>query len=287
METDDMRRYLLANFRPDDRLAVVLINKRTRSEIQRLTTAETLPEPECQEWLRHQNAQGYEVYLSMNALTPTAMGRTKADVAAIRHIYLDFDTDGTTAVNGLPKRDDLPRPNYLLNTSPDKWQVLWKVEGFEQRHGEALQRGFARETDADSAATDCTRVLRFPGFYNHKYSRLYLVRAEPLACETNRPEHFPEISEEKRAGHRHQGTRPSARPRSRPPGTLSQFRTRLVIRQTRAGARRVAGACRRCDCKLPEVRKHNPRDYAETVQRAGEALRTEATRDLTLRPARN
>ena len=76
METDDMRRYLLANFRPDDRLAVVLINKRTRSEIQRLTTAETLPEPECQEWLRHQNAQGYEVSMSINALTPTAMGRT-------------------------------------------------------------------------------------------------------------------------------------------------------------------------------------------------------------------
>jgi hypothetical protein len=100
----------------------------------------------------------------MNTLRESARGRTKADVAVIRHVYLDFDDNGTQAVEALLKREDLPRPNYLDNSSPDKWQVVWKAAGFGKEEAEALQRGLVRETGADPAATGCARVLRLPGF---------------------------------------------------------------------------------------------------------------------------
>jgi hypothetical protein len=52
-----------------------------------------------------------------------------------------------------------------------------------------------RETGADPAATDCARVLRLPGFVNHKYSRPYLVRNQSLSAETYGPERFPKVPE--------------------------------------------------------------------------------------------
>ena len=85
-------RYLKASFDPTDRLAVVLVNKSADSVIQRIATAETIASTDFQAWLRyHNNAEHYEIYVSMNALHPAAKGRTKADVAVIRHVYLDFD----------------------------------------------------------------------------------------------------------------------------------------------------------------------------------------------------
>lgn len=39
-----------------------------------------------------------------------------------------------------------------MNTSQDKWQVLWRVEGFEKSQAEELQRGMVREFGADPAA---------------------------------------------------------------------------------------------------------------------------------------
>src|SRR5712692_4046997 len=122
--------YLRASFEPTDRLAVVLVNKRPDSVIQRIATAEKIASQDFQAWLRYQNSQCYEIYVSMNALREGAKGRTKGDVAVIRHVYLDFDDNGTAAVRDLFKRQDLPTPSHVLNTSPDKWQVTWRVEGF-------------------------------------------------------------------------------------------------------------------------------------------------------------
>src|SRR5258708_22010673 len=170
--------YIRGNFESDDRLAVVLVNRRTKAWIRRVSAAEKIAAPDYQAWLRHQNAQRCELYLSMNALHEGAGGRTKAEIVEIRHIYLDFDENGTAAVQRLFARPDVPTPSYVLNTSADKWQVVWRVEGFGKDEAERLQKGLARETGADPAATDCARVLRLPGFYNHKYRERFLVTAE-------------------------------------------------------------------------------------------------------------
>jgi len=282
-------RYIRENFEPTDRVAVVLLNKRSGSVTQRLASAEKIAAPDFQNWLRHQNARRLEVYISMNALNDGARGRTKADVAIIRHVYLDFDENGTAAVESLVNREDLPKPNYLVNSSPDKWQVNWKVEGFGKEEAEALQRALVRETGADPAATDSARVLRLPGFYNHKYASPYFVRVESLAAGRYRPEQFPKFpADERLVRSNTHGTPDSSRQRPTS-GTTSQserdwsFAKRALARGEPEDAVIAAIASyRRYD-------KHNPHYYAElTVRKAAESLANERTdrNDASAQPDR-
>jgi hypothetical protein len=266
--------YLLDNFDRYDRLAVVLLHKRSGAVVQRLATADRIAAPDFQSWLRHKNAAQNEVYISMNALHRDARGRTKADVGVIRHVYLDFDERGTEAVENMLKRSDLPQPNYLLNSSPDKWQVVWKVEGFAKDQAEELQRGLARETGADPAATDCSRVLRLPGFYNHKYARRHLIAVQTLSKDVYGPDRFPKFPADERTPRTvngHAGRRAAA-----PLGRLSQserdwaFAKRALARGEPEDLIVAAIAVyRRFD-------KHNPQAYAElTVRKAAESLKVD------------
>jgi len=174
--------YLRDNFNVEDRIAVVLLNKRSGAVLQRVASIERVVAPEYQAWLRHMNAQKYEVYISMNTLKERTYRRTKADVDQIRHVYLDFDEDGTAAVRKLLQRTDVPEPNYLINSSPGRWQVIWKIEGCAKGEAEEIERGLVADTGADPAVVDIARVLRLPGFYNHKYSRPHMVVVE-MECE--------------------------------------------------------------------------------------------------------
>ena len=268
--------FIRENFELTDRLAVVALNKRTNSVTQRIASAEAILESDFQAWLIPRNElDRCEIYISMNALSATAQGRTKQDIAAIRHVFLDFDVDGTAAVERLLKRKDLPKPNYVVSSSPEKWQVMWKVEGFGKEHAEQLQRGLARDAGADIAATDCARVLRLPGFWNHKYSRPYLIQAQGLTAETYTPDRFPTLIPRDRLGVT--TARGSRGPRSR--GALSQserdwaYAKRALARgENPAGVAAAIASYRRLD-------KPDPQYYADlTVRKAGEALRAECFR---------
>lgn len=263
--------YIRENFAPEDRLAVVVRNTRTGRVIQRIATSSAIAELDFQAWLREHNEQGRsEIYISMNALDPTATGRTKRDVVSIRHIYLDFDEDGTAALERLLNRQDLPAPNYALNSSPDKWQVVWKVEGFSKDEAENLQRCLARETGADPAATDCSRVLRLPGFYNQKYAVRYLVSVRPLSSDVFRPEHFQKFPVNERD---QTANGQSVARRSRPSSKLSQserdwaYAKRALTRgEPQDMIINAIALHRRFD-------KHNPKAYAQlTVRKAAESL---------------
>lgn len=188
--------YIRANFKPEDRLAVVMIQKRRSGATTRISTAEKISGSEYQAWLRHMNAQRHEIYVSMNNLRPEAKGRFKSDVAEIRHIYLDFDQNGAEAVAAMRARDDMPQPNHILTSSPGKFQVVWRVEGFRKDQAEELMRGMTRALGADVAAIDCARVLRVPGFYNHKYETPHFVTVENLSSDVYRPAQFPEFATE-------------------------------------------------------------------------------------------
>lgn len=191
--------YIRSNFRPEDRVAVVLIQKSSGHVMQRLSTAEQAAGEEFQRWLESMNAYPgprCEVYLSMNTLAQQAHGRTKADIGEIRHVYLDFDVKGTEAVAAMTQREDIPRPNHLIESSPGKWQSVWRVQDFGQHQAETLMRGMVHELGADPAATDSSRVLRVPGFHNHKYGKPHLVRVENLNDEIYTPERFPRFDED-------------------------------------------------------------------------------------------
>lgn len=196
MDRNFARDYILANFEDSDRLAVVVVDRQTRAATQRISSAEHIAANEFQAWLRHRNAQGDDIYLSTNALKPDADRRTKENVSEIRHVYLDFDHEGEAAVRRMMEGAPLFTPSHIVRTSPDNRHVIWRVEGFTKEEAEALQRHLAWEWGADLAATDSARVLRLPGFYNHKYGVPYRVRTEsgrPHGAGPFRPEHFPEI----------------------------------------------------------------------------------------------
>jgi RepB DNA-primase from phage plasmid len=182
--------YIEDNFHPGDRLAVVIKRQQKNELVQRLATAEQLAGPRFQAWLRFENARGGDVYLSMNPLKPDARGRTKQDIAMVRHLYLDLDLYGSHALAAILGDPRLPEPSYVLDTSQGKHQVVWKVHGFTAENAERLQRTLAIAHGADRAATDVTRVLRIPGFYNQKYDPPFQVTAEKLSAAIYSPTDF-------------------------------------------------------------------------------------------------
>src|SRR4030088_3066146 len=170
--------YIRANFEPSDRIAVLLRNADRRETVQRISTAQRIAANPFQGWMRYKNAkEDFDIYVGMNALKPTALTRTKDDILAIRHLYVDLDHQGSVSLSMIEKSSLVPPPNYVLNTSPDKFQAIWRVEDMELGEAETLLHAMAREFDADKAATDAARVLRIPGFLNKKYDQDFLVSA--------------------------------------------------------------------------------------------------------------
>ena len=262
------QRYVLENFAAQDRIALLALHRTTNEVLQRITTAETLSSPDFQAWLSYLNSQKHDLYLSMNTLKRGSRGRTKEDVDCIRHIFLDFDQNGDRAVEKLLARNDLPVPNYLVSTSPDKWQVIWKVEGFEKAAAEELEKGLVRSTGADPCVVDVARVLRLPGFYNHKYRPAYLVTAQGRSESIRGPDHFPKLPVDEPVDELPLRASPSHRQ-----GTGLNLPSQSE--RDWAYAKRALGRGepeRRVTEEIARYRvgqKHNPHDYAQrTVRKA-------------------
>jgi hypothetical protein len=176
--------YILDNFEPTDRIAMLVLNRDFGETIQRITSAQKASSPEFQAWLRYKNANGSDIYIGMNPLKKDASTRTKEEIESIRHVYLDLDHGGPEALEAIENSSVVPKPNYVLNSSPEKHQVVWKVEGITLEEAEGLLRAMAHEFGGDPAATDATRVLRLPGFTNKKYETDFYVEARRESTET-------------------------------------------------------------------------------------------------------
>jgi hypothetical protein len=181
--------YILENFELSDRIAILVRDSERGETIQRITTAGNAASPDFQAWLRHKNLSS-DVYIGMNTLKRDAQSRTKEDIEKIRHLYLDIDRRGPEALEAIRKSNAVPPLNYVLRTSPGKFQVVWKVENISQDQSEGLQRAMVREFGGDPAATDSTRVLRLPTFVNRKYGQEHTVAARSEATTTYRLDDF-------------------------------------------------------------------------------------------------
>ena len=121
---------------------------------------------------------GANVYVAANPLRSGSRKRTKENIASVRHLYLDIDTDGDARLAALRASDLVPPPTSILSTSPGKYQVLWRVEGFDFERQEQTLKLLALAFGGDPACTDCNRVLRIPGFLNQKYDPAHRVTVE-------------------------------------------------------------------------------------------------------------
>jgi len=112
------------------------------------------------------------------------------------------------------------------------------------------------------------RVLRLPGFYNHKYRPAYLVTAEARSAATRNPDHFPRFAVDD----------PAPELFARSGSSHRQGRGANVLSQSErdwAYAKRALGRGEPESCVTEEIaryragQKHDPHDYAQrTVRKA-------------------
>jgi RepB DNA-primase from phage plasmid len=169
--------YVRELFGPEDSAAILVRNRSNGHTVQTIAKAETIAGRAFQSWLAGQSASGYDVFMGMNPIKDGAFGRTKGDIKDIRHVYLDLDRNGDEALQAIRNSSEVPAPNFVLDTSPGKHQVVWKVTGVSQDESESLLHDLANKFGGDLAATDSTRVLRLPGFANHKLPEEFIVQA--------------------------------------------------------------------------------------------------------------
>ena len=169
--------YVLAIHQPEDRVAVLVRNRARERTMQRILSAEDIASPPFQDWLKQQNDAGADIFLGMNPLRACSFARTKESIREIRHVYLDLDEDAAASLRAIRTDGNTPVPNFVLDTSPEKNQVIWRVDGLDREQAESLLRSLAAQFLGDIAATDISRVLRMPGFANRKYNEQFLVRA--------------------------------------------------------------------------------------------------------------
>jgi hypothetical protein len=169
--------YVRELFGPEDNAAILVRNRSAGHTVQRIAKAETIASPGFQTWLATQNASGSDVFMGMNPIKDGAYNRTKENIKNIRHVYLDLDRNGDASLEAIRNSPSVPAPNFVLDTSPGKHQIVWKVSGFSQDEAESLLHSLANQFGGDLAATDSTRVLRLPGFANRKLPEEFIVQA--------------------------------------------------------------------------------------------------------------
>jgi RepB DNA-primase from phage plasmid len=218
--TPSASEYILDNFKPTERIALLVLNRDFGETIQRITSAQKAASPEFQAWLRYKNANGSDIYIGMNPLRQDASTRTKEDIESICHVYLDLDRGGPEALASIKNSTVVPNPNYVLTTSPGKFQVVWKVDGLSLDEAEGLLRALVYEFEGDPAATDATRVLRLPGFANKKYETDFYVEARKQSSEIYHLRDFKLPVDSQDSPRRNYYSRP--KPQSSPRANLSQ-----------------------------------------------------------------
>ena len=190
MSTIMAQEFLTRCFLRGDTIAVLLRKEIPASITQRIVRLEKVLSPRYLAWLRYENDRGANIYIAANPLRAGSRKRTKDSIAVVRHLYLDIDVNGEERITALRASDAVPIPSVIVSTSPGKYQVLWRVEGFDFDQQESALKVLTIAFGGDPACTDRNRVLRLPGFHNRKYDPAHLVTAEYLSESTSRPERF-------------------------------------------------------------------------------------------------
>lgn len=170
--------FLTRSFARYETIALLLRRVDTARAQQRVMAVEQVIAPHYMAWLTYENTHGTNIYVSANPICPGSRKRTKESIASVRHLYIDIDTDGDARIARLRTSDLVPAPTTILSTSSGKYQVLWRVQGFGFERQEETLKLLAQAFGGDPACTDRNRVLRVPGFLNHKYSPAHRVTVE-------------------------------------------------------------------------------------------------------------
>ena len=119
--------FLTRCFSSAETIALLLRREVPSVTTQRIVQLETALAPRYLAWLAHENAAGANVYVAANPLRSDSRKRTKECIVAVRHLYLDLDTDGEARLTSLRASDAVPPPNAVLSTSLGKYDPAYPV----------------------------------------------------------------------------------------------------------------------------------------------------------------
>lgn len=145
---------------PADRVALCLINGQA---VQHRFTAvrdigKFIP------FLKAQNCQGWNIYITPSILKAGAGSRTKDSFMPEQDIIY-VDADNKRAMEKV--RAKYPYPTLVVKTSIGHYHIYWKLdEKISVEEQEGSMKLLAKDIGADPAATDVSRVLRLPGFWH-------------------------------------------------------------------------------------------------------------------------
>jgi len=95
--------------------------------------------------------------------------RSKEYLSDILSVYFDIDENSVAITNRIIQ--ELGTPTFIVNTSPDKKQLIYKLKqslsGHMQEEFESIQKKLIKYFQTDNTY-DATRMFRLPGFINHK-----------------------------------------------------------------------------------------------------------------------
>ena len=168
---------------------------------QRVLTREEALSPEFSKRLKFLNARGLNIIVCANPLKPDATTRSKDSVATIRHLVMDIDTKkdeatgqivtGKELLDSMLASPDCPQPYYILNTSPDNYQAIWRVTDFSREQAESIQKALGANYGGDrNISTDISRGVRLPGLHNKKYDETFAVTCRLNQQRIHKPEAF-------------------------------------------------------------------------------------------------
>ncbi len=130
---------------------------------------------------------GAKIYVTANPLRSDRRKRTKDRIATLRHLSLDFDSDGEARLTSLRTSDTVPTPTAILSTSLGKYQILSRIDNFTFGRQENTLKLLAIPFGAGPACMDRKRTLRLPGFRNCKHDPSYPITVKYPCDSTSHP----------------------------------------------------------------------------------------------------
>jgi len=158
---EDLRNFIDCIFLPDDLVEVRLLPSKQSSWCQ----AKALPGRV--DSLVRKNATGEHIYFGTNPRRSN--GRKSEHVKLARNLFADFDNTDVDAVLERLAQTGFPDPTVIVNSGHGV-HCYWRLDEAitDLAYWSQLQKRLARLLGSDSKVSDPPRIMRLPGFLNHK-----------------------------------------------------------------------------------------------------------------------
>lgn len=160
------------NLNKNEYLYICTLNRETKEFKQYYNDKNNLNSKKIYNFLYFKNNnEKTDVYLSLNPFIKlnNTIFRQKKYQKRIDYIFLDFDHDGLKRKNRAI--EEMGKPTYLIQTSKDKFQLLYKFKYNTQNISindiESIQKIIQEYFNSDNVF-DSTRIFRLPYFKNNK-----------------------------------------------------------------------------------------------------------------------